>query len=96
MTFKGFFSGGEKQFVTLAAWREKFGWDKNATSADMEIDFNPDTLELTLKSSQPLPKVAVQNQVSTDFFGKPISGTRAAGPLANPGAKQVWKVDRRS
>jgi hypothetical protein len=62
----------------------------------MEIDFNPDSLELTLKSSKPLPKLAVHNEVSTDFFGKPTSDTRPAGPLADPGAKQVWKVDPRS
>jgi len=94
--FQGFFSGGEKQFVTLAAWREKFGWDKYATSSEMEIDFNPDTLELTLKGNQPLPVVVIHNQIRTDFFGKSTSGTRPPGPLANPGAKQVWKVDPRS
>jgi Right handed beta helix region len=94
--FQGFFSDGEKQFVSLAAWREKFGWDKNGTSADLEIDFNSDTLELTLRSSKSLPKIAVHSQITTDFFGKSTSDTRAPGPLADPGAKQVWKVDPRS
>ena len=94
--FQGFFNGGEKQFVTLAVWQEKFGWDKNSTSSDLEINFNPDTLELTLKSTKPLPKVAIHNQITTDFFGKSTSGTRAAGPLVDPGEKQVWKVDPRS
>ena len=94
--FQGFFSGGEKQFVTLAGWQEKFGWDKNGASSDLEIQFNPDTLELTLKSTHPLPKVAIHNQITTDFFGKSTSSTRAAGPLVDPGEKQVWKVDPRS
>ena len=92
--FQGFFSEGEKQFVSLAAWREKFGWDKNGTSADMEIDFNSDTLELTLRSSKSLPKIAVHSQITTDFFGKSTSDTRAAGPLADSGAMQIWKLER--
>ncbi len=95
MTSKDF-SGGGKQFVTLAGWLEKFGWDKNGASSDLEIQFNPDTLELTLKCTHPLPKVAIHNQITTDFFGKSTSSTRAAGPLVDPGEKQVWKVDPRS
>jgi hypothetical protein len=82
-------------FVSLAAGQEKFGWDKNGTSADIEIYFNTDTLELTLRSSQSLPKVAVHSQVTTDLFGKSTSDTRAAGPLADSGAKQIWKLDPR-
>jgi hypothetical protein len=94
--FLGFFEGDKKQFVDLAAWRDAHGWDKNSVVSDMQIDFNPDTLQLTINGSQPLPKVADINHIDNDMFGKPTGATRAPGPLADPGAKRVWQLDPRS
>jgi hypothetical protein len=94
--FLGFFNGDNKQFVDLAAWRNTYGWDKNSVVADSQIDFNPDTLELTINGAQTWPKVAPVKEVGDDIFGKDVSGTRAPGPLANPGAKSTWKVDPRT
>ena len=94
--FQAFFDGDNKRFVDLAAWRSTYGWDKNSVVADSQIDFNPDTLELTMSGAQTWPKVAPVNQVGDDIFGKDVSGSRAPGPLANPGAKAVWKVDPRT
>ena len=63
--------------------------------ADAQIAFNPDTLELTIKSSKPLPRVGAVNQIQSDLLGKATGASRAAGPLANPGTKGAWKLDPR-
>jgi hypothetical protein len=93
--FQGFFTGDNKQFLTLAAWQNTHGWDKNGVASDMQIDFNPDTLQLTMNSSQPLPKVADVNHIDNDMFGKATGETRVPGPLADPGSKRTWEVDPR-
>ena len=93
--FQGYFTGDSKQYLDLAAWREH-GWDKNSTTGDVQIDFNPDTLELTISSSQPLPKVSAFKQIDSDILGKAAGATRAPGPLADPGSKRTWHVDPRT
>jgi hypothetical protein len=93
--FQGFFTGDQKQYMALPAWRDAYGWDKNSSVADVQIDFNADSLELTISSSQPLPKVAAFNKIEHDMLGKPAGASRVAGPLADPGAKRVWKLDPR-
>ncbi len=94
--FQGFFTGDAKQYLDLAAWREAHGWDKNSAVAEMRIDFDPDRLELTISSSQPLPKVNAFNHIDIDLLGKVTGETRAPGPLADPGTKRVWQLDPRS
>jgi Right handed beta helix region len=94
--FLGFFTGDTKQFVDLAAWRQEHGWDKNSAQAHMQIDFNPDTLELTMSGTSPLPKVNAVNQITDDIFGHTAGATRTPGPLADPAAKTVRKIDPRS
>jgi hypothetical protein len=94
--FLGFFTGDAKQFIDLAAWREAHGWDKNGAVANMQIDFDPDSLQLTVNSSQPFPQVTLVNHIRNDMLGKPTGETRAPGPLADPGAKQIWQIDPRS
>lgn len=91
--FLGFFSGDNKQFMDIAAWRSTYGWDKDGIVTDSQIDFNPDTLELTISGAQTWPKVAPVSQVGDDIFGKDVNGPRVPGPLADPGAKTMWKVD---
>ena len=83
------------KFYDLAAWRDLKGWDKNSVIADAQIAFNPDTLELTITSSKPLPRVGAVNQIQSDLLGKPTGANRAAGPVANPGTKGAWKMDPR-
>jgi hypothetical protein len=94
--FLGFFTADSKQWLDLPAWRETHGWDKNSKQSDAQIDFNPNTLELTMNSSQPFPKVNVFNHIANDMFGKLTGDTRAPGPLADPGAKSIWQLDPRS
>jgi hypothetical protein len=94
--FLGFFTGDAKQWLDLAAWRDAHGWDKNGALRDVQVDFDADRLELTISSSQALPKVSVFKQIGNDMFGKDTGDMRAPGPLADPGAKRVWQVDPRS
>jgi len=94
--FLGFFTGDTKQFVDLAAWREAHGWDRNSAQTDMQIDFNPDTLELIMNGTSPLPKVNAVNQITDDIFGHTAGATRTPGPFADPAAKTVQKIDPRS
>ena len=94
--FLGYTTADSKQWLDLPAWREAHGWDKNGSVADVQIDFNPDTLELSIKSAKPLPKVAVFRHLDTDLFARPTGEKRFPGPLADPESKAVWKVDPRS
>jgi len=94
--FLGFFTGENKQFVDIAAWRTTHGWDKNSLVTDTQIDFNADTLELTINGSKSFPKFAAVNHIDSDILGKSAGDTRAPGPLADPAAKSDWKIDPRS
>ena len=94
--FQGYGEGDAKQYVDLEAWRHAHGWDTNSVAADGQIDFDPDTLQLTIAIPQPLPTVRAVNHIDTDILGKDTGPTRVAGPLANPGVKREWKVDPRS
>ena len=93
--FLGFFTGDSKQWLDLTNWRGTHGWDKNGAMGDVQIDFDPDRLELTISSNQPLPKVSVAHQVDSDILGKAAGATRVPGPLADPGARRNWHIDPR-
>ena len=94
--FLGFFTGDSKHFMTLAAWRETHGWDKNSAVAEMHIDLDPDRLELTIICKEPIPRLSTFNHIEGDMFGKGSGERRFAGPLANPAAKSVWNIDPRT
>src|SRR5262249_18706872 len=94
--FQGYGDGDAKQYVDLAAWRQAHGWDANSVVADAQIDFDPDTLDLTIATGQPLPNVSAVNHIDTDILGSDTGDARVAGPLASPGAKRTRKVDPRS
>jgi hypothetical protein len=94
--FLGYFGSGSKQYLDLASWRETYGWDKHGAVADLEITFDPDRLELTMSSAQPLPNVNVFHRIDIDIFGKLMVGTRPPGPLNDPGAKRARRIDPRT
>jgi hypothetical protein len=94
--FLGFFTGDTKQWLDLLPWRQSHGWDINGSEADMQINFDPDRLELTIASSQPLPKVKVFDQIDNDIFGRVTGETRVPGPLADLTAQHAWHVDPRT
>jgi hypothetical protein len=62
----------------------------------MQIDFDPDRLQLTINSGQSLPKVKAFDQIDSDIFGKVTGETRFAGPLADLTAQHTWHVDPRT
>jgi hypothetical protein len=93
--FQGFYSGDDKHYMDLATWQSSHGWDKGSEVADMQIDFNADTLELTISSVKPLPKVNVVDKISCDMFGKSTGDKRVPGPIADPAAKKSWNADPR-
>jgi hypothetical protein len=94
--FQGYGEGDAKQYLDLSAWRDGHPWDTNSVMADAQIDFDADTLELTIGIRQPLPQVSAVNHIETDILGNSTGAARVPGPLANPGAKRAWKVDPRS
>jgi hypothetical protein len=94
--FLGFVTGDTKQWLDLPPWRQSHGWDINGSEADMQIDFDPDRLELTIASSQPLPKVKAFDQIDNDIFGRVTGETRFPGPLADLTAQHAWHVDPRT
>ena len=94
--FLGFFAGDSKQWLDLPAWREAHGWDKNSAVADMQIDFDPDRLELTISSGPQFPQVSVVNHIQNDILGTATGETRTPGPLADPAIRRIWQLDPRS
>jgi hypothetical protein len=64
--------------------------------ADVQLDFDPDSMELKISSSQPFPQVSVINHIQNDMLGKATGETRAPGPLADPGAMPIRQIDPRS
>jgi len=62
----------------------------------MQVEFDPDRLQLTIGSTQPFPQVSVVNHIENDILGKATGETRAPGPLADPSAMRIWRVDPRS
>ena len=85
--FQGYGEGDAKQYLDLAAWRDAHGWDKNSVMADAQIDFDPDTLQLTIASRQPLPRVSAVNQIESDMLGK---------DAGRPGLLARWQIQARS
>ncbi|MFO1246740.1 MAG: right-handed parallel beta-helix repeat-containing protein [Alphaproteobacteria bacterium] len=83
------------KFYDLAAWRGLKGWDKNSVIADAQIAFDPKTLELTISSRKPLPRMPVVGQMQSDILGKVGGASRVAGPLADLKGRTFWQVDPR-
>jgi hypothetical protein len=73
------------QYLDLASAREFHGWEKTGSMADMEFGFDPDTLELTLAVKGALPDMTAPRNISSDFFGGPVSGQRPPGPFEDLG-----------
>jgi hypothetical protein len=93
--FLGFFTGDSKQFMSLAAWRETHGWDRNSAVADMQIEFDADRLELRIACKEPIARVSTFEPIEGDMLGKGTGERRFPGPLADPCSQGVWKVDPR-
>jgi len=84
-----------QQWLDLPSVREFYGWEKSGTLATVEAGFDPDRLELTMTSEEPVSKVSVFNQIDNDMSGKGTGETRIPGPFADPGNQPVRKIDPR-
>jgi hypothetical protein len=84
------------KYDDLVAWRRDYGWDEHSLTADAEVDFDPETLRLTISTKAPLPRVSAVDGIEIDMLGRPTGPTRVAGPLADPRAKHAWIIDPRS
>jgi hypothetical protein len=93
--FQGYGEGDAKQYVDPAAWRRGHGWDTTSVVTDAQVEFDADTLQLTISTGHALPRVSAINQIEIDILGQRAGETRVPGPLADPGAKPAWKVDPR-
>ena len=92
--FQGLYTGDSKQYMDLAAWRQH-GWDKDSVVGDAQIQFDANTLQLTIASSKPFPKVSAVNAIDSDFFGRQAGNVRPPGPLADLGSARNLNLDPR-
>ncbi|MBN1972589.1 MAG: right-handed parallel beta-helix repeat-containing protein [Sedimentisphaerales bacterium] len=93
--FLGFSEGETTAWLDLPQWRDTYGWDANSVTLPMNIDFDPDTLELTMDGKD-LPNVAILGKINTDMYGKETGDKRAPGPFADPAASTKRLVDPRT
>ncbi len=70
--------------LDLAAWREYLGWDQLGGEAEIEADFDPDTLELSLWVTGDMPA------------GAEVAELHGHGDYAGPGplTAEQWRVLR--
>jgi hypothetical protein len=86
---------GSLQWLDLAAWRAQ-GWDRTGAVTQLTLGFDPDRLELTMDGKVPVLKVPAFNDIDVDLLGETTGAQRTAGPLAQPNAKRLRRVDPRS
>jgi hypothetical protein len=92
--FGGLAQNEPLQWLDLPAWRAR-GWDSNGALATLQLSFDPDRLELTMRGSAPLTRLPVFNGIDVDLTGKTTGTERLPGPLADPNAARVRRVDPR-
>ncbi|MES1196840.1 MAG: right-handed parallel beta-helix repeat-containing protein, partial [Steroidobacter sp.] len=66
--FQGFFGADSQQWLNLSA-SQAHGWDRRGTTANLEINFDPDRLELTVSGLGALKKVPLFNDIQNDLLG---------------------------
>ena len=71
------------EWHNLKSWREEHSWDTHGAMADITAALDPDKLELTLTVKGDVKPLAAYKGIDSDFFGKPVSGDRIAGPFAD-------------
>ncbi len=92
--FLGFTEGETTNWLTPRQWRDSYGWDANSVTLDMNMDFNPETLELTMDAKD-LKEVSILGKVNTDMYGKETGAKRYPGPFADPKTSITRKIDPR-
>ena len=83
------------KYRDLTTWRDAGGWDKNSVLADVRIDFDPDSLQLTISGAKKLPQASVVNRIHHDMLGRTTATSRVAGPVENLETRGTVHVDPR-
>lgn len=68
--------------LDLPTWQEFCGFDTTGSECDVEIDVNSDDLTMEIVFKSPLPEVASDKKVDTDYFGNVAGEKRIPGPFA--------------
>jgi len=92
--FGGLAEGPAVQWLGLAAWRAR-GWDVKGSIADLQLNFDPDRLELAVHGQLPLPQVPVFKGIEEDLTGRATGAGRLPGPLAQLAPGGMQRVDPR-
>ena len=92
--FQGLFTTDKPQWLDMKSWQAK-GWDKQGSLTDLDINLDPDKLQLTISGQASLKKVATVNKIENDLLGATTETTRLPGPLNNFENGQVINVDPR-
>jgi hypothetical protein len=61
----------------------------------MQINFDPESLKLTINSSDAPRPVSAFDHIDRDILGKSTHAARPPGPLAVPLTSGTWNVDPR-
>ena len=82
------------QWLDLPAWRGH-GWDRHGNVVNLQLEFDPDRLELTIGGQTTLQKVPAFNRIDSDLFGATTGPQRPPGPFADLGTARARSVDPR-
>jgi alpha-L-arabinofuranosidase len=75
--------------INLINWQTN-GYDKNSIQIKAFISFDPNTKYLLFSTNDPIPKIPVINEVTTDYFGNERTGDRTvAGPFIDINKTQL-------
>jgi hypothetical protein len=86
----------EELLLDLPAWQKFFGFDKTGAYADMTLEFDTDSLTLSVSINGSFPKINTGENFTTDFFGNQMDKSRVPGPFGKyaDGLKEI-KIDPR-
>ena len=92
--FAGLVVSDSTQWLDLGTWRAH-GWDSLGKIANLEIEFDPERLELRISGQDELQRVPVFNHLDIDMFGQTTGALRQPGPFAEFDRRHVLPADPR-
>ncbi len=82
------------RWFDFTAW-QSHGWDRHGSVSDLEVQVDPDRLELTVNHDSKFNKVPVFDHIDSDLFGNRTRSKRYPGPLSDFGRSRVISIDPR-
>ncbi len=67
--------------LDLFAWQRYFGFDRTGANVPLEIDVDPEALQMRWQAAGEIPEVETAKHFRQDFLGETAGTKRAAGPL---------------